>query len=114
MTVEALWTAEFELFQRGWTNFGIVVLESSRIFGGDGQYYYVGHYTVDANKRISASMRATHYNGPISTAFGTNERVFELNIDCQWDGTDSIIGLAQLRRGGPTLHFRMIKRSNLP
>lgn len=114
MTIEALWTAEFEVAQRGWTNVGIVVLESGRVFGGDGQYYYVGTYKLDHNNRISASMRATHYNGEVSTAFGTKEPAFNLSVLCEWDGQGRIEGVVGRPELGATLNFRMVKRANLP
>ena len=41
MGLDALWTAEFQVVG-GWTNGGVVILEKGRLFGGDGQYYYVG------------------------------------------------------------------------
>jgi hypothetical protein len=113
VTIEALWTVQFELANHGWTNGGVVVLESGRLFGGDSQYYYVGHYGLDG-RVISGSMRSTHYHGPISTAFGTNEHHFELSIQAEWDGQRRINGLVvrpDLRAG---LRFRMVKQADLP
>ena len=46
--LEALWTVEFESNIGGWGG-GIVIFETGRVFGGDAQYTYIGHYKVDAD-----------------------------------------------------------------
>ena len=40
MSVEALWTVEYE-DGGSWRNGGVVVCQAGRAFGGDGQYYAV-------------------------------------------------------------------------
>ena len=47
MSLEALWALTFGTEQR--LGAGVVVFETGRIFGGDGNFYYLGHY--DYNTR---------------------------------------------------------------
>ena len=83
MSLEALWLMEFALAQGSWTNGGVVVLETGRIFGGDSQYYYVGTYKVD-RERITADVLSVHYHGERYTAFGTDEPKFQIKIQGKW------------------------------
>lgn len=42
--VEAFWIVEFEVVHTQWAGAGVVVLETNRVYGGDGHYYYKGSY----------------------------------------------------------------------
>ena len=69
-SVEALWAVHFgDAYAPGQPNGGVAMLETSRIFGGDAQFYYVGEYDVSDDK-LTAQVRITHFSGPNMTAFG--------------------------------------------
>ena len=69
-SVEALWAVHFgDAYALGQPNGGVAMLETSRIFGGDSQFYYVGKYEISGEKLI-AQVRITHFSGPNMTAFG--------------------------------------------
>lgn len=114
MSVEALWTVEYELAPHGWTNGGIVVLESERVFGGDSQYYYVGTYVLK-DRHFSADIHATHYHGEMWTAFCTDEDTLHLSAHCEWDG-DKVIQGTMSSETSPviTLGIKMTKQTDLP
>jgi T3SS negative regulator,GrlR len=111
MSEEALWTIEFEVGQR-WTNGGVVVLETGRLYGGDSQYYYVGKY--DYAQPTVAEVRVTHYHGPLATAWGDAAPTFNVvlrgNVS---DDRNQIEGTIE-RQGFPTTRFRMVKKEQLP
>ncbi len=69
--LEALWSVEF-VSNSGVVGAGVVIFESSRIFGGDSQYYYVGNYKVKDSK-VSARIVVEHYSGNPSSVFGTRK-----------------------------------------
>ena len=90
MSIEALWIARFtdtsmpQLIP-GFSNAGVVVLESGRLFGGDAQYYYVGHYELK-DKTITAKVRATHFNGPMLDVFGGSRKSLDVVMVGKWRG----------------------------
>ncbi len=67
--LEALWSVEFssnlQIFGAG-----VVIFETNRVFGGDGQYYYLGSYEVK-NGVMEAELEITHYSGEPYSIFGT-------------------------------------------
>ncbi|MCY4559453.1 MAG: hypothetical protein OXF79_24400 [Chloroflexi bacterium] len=68
--VEALWAVHFgDAYTPSQPNGGVAILETSRIFGGDSQFYYVGKYEVTGEK-LTAQVRIAHFSGPNMTAFG--------------------------------------------
>jgi hypothetical protein len=111
-SVEALWTAEFDTVA-GWRNGGVIVLETNRAFGGDGQYYYVGKYLLNPAKgELTGELTVTHYTGQALTAWG--DATPKLNVTL-WGKVDEarIEGLL-IRPGYPNLAFRLVKREELP
>ena len=50
-------------------NGGVAILETSRIFGADSQFYYVGEYLV-SGENITAQVKITPFSGLNMTAFG--------------------------------------------
>lgn len=89
-SVEALWAVYF-VDAVGHPNTGVVVLETSRIFGGDSKFYYTGEYEIDGDQ-FSAMVNSTHYNGDGMTAFGfpTKDTV-QLEVRGKRQG-DTIVG----------------------
>lgn len=110
MSVEALWTAQFEV-AGGWVNGGVVVLETGRIFGGDSQFYYLGTYNL-AGSTVTGQVRSRHYHGERNTAWGDNADIVDLTVQGALTG-DVITGQVT-RLGFPPLRFQMTKRSDLP
>lgn len=85
MNVEALWVVRYgdasdPSIIEGYSNAGVVILETGRIFGGDFGYYYLGNYEVKDN-RISGRARVTHFNGPLTDAFRTGRESFEIEFE---------------------------------
>ena len=112
MTIEALWTAEFQTAQ-GWDTGGVVVLETNRLYCGDSQYYYVGSCNMVGNE-IEAKLSVNHYFGPISTAWATSEKKFSVNIRGKIEG-NTITGV-MFRPEFPHIRqqVRLTLRENLP
>lgn len=67
--IEALWSVEFgtNSFRAG---AGVVVIETCKALGGDGQYFYVGKCEVDATGTAHAEITVTHYSGQPNSVFG--------------------------------------------
>jgi hypothetical protein len=77
---EALYTVEFgNVGSSEFKNAGVVVLETGRVFGGDGGYYFVGTYAVD-HGQLSASIDVTKHDPAFRDAFGDNATQFRVTI----------------------------------
>ena len=113
MTLDALWTAEFQV-RGGWTNGGVVVLENGRLFGGDGQYYYAGRLSLshDDEQSLSGHLKVVHYHGDRTTAFGDAGPMFSLDVQGTVLSPKAISGVLK-RPGFGTLAFRLTKREEL-
>ena len=57
--LEALWSAKFES-NLGIFGSGVVIFETGRVFGGDGEYYYTGNYEVNKDE-INGKLLVVHY-----------------------------------------------------
>lgn len=69
-TIEALWAVHYgDVGVPGQVNGGVVVFETSRIFGGDSKFYYVGEYKV-SSQTVTGTVMSTHFSGDSMTAFG--------------------------------------------
>ena len=91
-SIEALWAVYFDdahnpyRFLPGMSNAGVVVIETTRLFGGDSQFFYLGSIEVNGTD-VTAQIKVTHFNGPGMTAFGTNTtEPFDVEIQGSRDG----------------------------
>lgn len=76
--LEALWSVEFIASTQRF-GAGVIVLESSRAFGGDSTYFYIGSYELDRDI-IKAQVKVTHYFGPQNSVFGARKE-YTLNLE---------------------------------
>jgi hypothetical protein len=116
MSVEALWTATFQVESPSpvekWENGGVVVLETGQIFGGDSQYYYVGRFELVGNGELSGQMKVVHYHGERRSAFGDAGPTFEVEVHGKLTAPDKMSGV-MTRPGFGNLAFRLTKREDL-
>jgi hypothetical protein len=111
MTVEALWTIEFETASR-WTNGGVVVLQRDRLFGGDSSYYFTGTYRV-SGQSVTADLHATHYHGQLLSAYGDPAREIDVKIEAEMAKDARSISGQALRLGYPAINLRMKRRVDI-
>jgi hypothetical protein len=111
-SLEALWTVEF-IVAGGMVNGGVIALDGGRLFGGDSQYYYIGTY--DAHGGIlRGKARIVHYHGPRSTAWGTDEPEFAVELQAKRHGEAILRGeMWRPQAPGPRLAFRATRCSDL-
>lgn len=119
MSIEALWTIRFtstspNTADRGNWGTGVMILETGRIFGGDGNFTYVGHYKFDVKSdQIDAEICVSQHGEGNYSIFGSASK-FDLHLTGKVDGD-------QIQFDGyvsqqPSLQIRIdgIKRENLP
>ena len=93
-TIEALWAVHFgDAAVPGQVNGGVAVFETSRIFGGDAKFYYIGEYKV-SGEEVTATVISTHFSGDDMTAFGfRTSGSIRVGVSGRWRG-DTIVGEA--------------------
>lgn len=122
MSLEALWSIEFwalphkpdpvpaDVTAQG---AGVVVLETSRVFGGDTSYMYVGDYEVQ-NKKVTARVKVSRYSPYVPrSVFGPLD---EFEVTLTGDVNDSEMWLMgqSPQATGQWLATRLIRRAELP
>jgi hypothetical protein len=71
MALEQLWSVEFVSGMSS-EGGGVIVLEKSKILGGDNNYFYVGSYDL-RNNNFNATIDVKHYHGDCNLIFGKLE-----------------------------------------
>ena len=66
--IEAMWGVEF-ISNTGNGGFGVAVLETGRILGGDSSYVYIGSYKI-ANGLLKANIQVTNDREMLDSIFG--------------------------------------------
>jgi hypothetical protein len=91
----------------------VLVLETGRVFGGDSQYYYLGGFSA-TDDEIKGDAQITHYQGPVSTAFGDNAQTFKVSLQGKRSG-DTIDGF-MWRPEAPAMRIpvKLVRRALLP
>jgi hypothetical protein len=115
---EALYVVEFGDVAIGgqtytYWNGGVAVLETSRIFGGDSGYYYLGNYTIK-DSQFEADVKIVKHNPNWQDAFGSMSPSF--NIKVQATASNGIIEGFMDRLDPPQarLPIRLTWKEDLP
>lgn len=116
MSIEALYAVRFGHVGTPnlGTNGGVVVLESSRLFGGDSWYAYTGTYRLEGD-RVTGQLHAIkHFDQPGSqSAWGTQENEFDVQFIARVN-RDHTEATGTLSRHGNELGFRLVRVAELP
>ena len=111
--IEALYGIEFfsNQFSEG---YGVVVLETGRIFGGDSSFVYVGSYTIN-NGKITASVRCTNDRKTLQTVFNGLDD-YTLILSGQLDEQYQEFSLQGYIKDRPlkTISIKLTRRAELP
>ena len=110
--LEALWSVEFLSTNTQGKGAGVIVLESSRAFGGDSQYFYIGTYQLDRDI-LKAEVKVTHYAGLPYSVFGPLK---ELTLKLEGKIAERTFDLNGHRVDQPGMKIiaRLTKRADLP
>lgn len=70
---KSLWEARFTS-SIGWGGQGVVTIQDDKISGGDGEFYYLGAFSVDSSNNITSKIFIKSYaQSPHSILPGVNE-----------------------------------------
>jgi hypothetical protein len=112
--IEALYTVEFgDVAGPGYTNGGVAVLETNRVFGGDSGYYYLGKFAV-AGLAIAATIEVVKHDPTWRDAFGDKAQRFSVKMSGTFSGDVMTGQMERLDKPGSILPIRMTRRAPLP
>lgn len=60
--------------------YGVVVLETGKLFGGDSSFVYMGRYELEKNGRLRADVKCTNDRNIFQSVFG-DIREFNLRLE---------------------------------
>lgn len=109
--VAKLWSVEF-VSSLQVVGAGVVVIETGKVLGGDGRYFYVGSYEKTRDG-IKARLKVVHYSGEPHSIFGPAQH-FEIDVAGkparqQFDLIGHVVGRPDLQ-----IHIRLTRRAELP
>ncbi len=68
--LDGLWAMRFDDFENcGIRNGGAVVIMGTRLYGGDGHFYYLGEFEIAGSQTMGRGS-ITHYSGRNLSAYG--------------------------------------------
>jgi len=109
--LEAMWSLEFiSSQQRG--GYGIAVLETGRIFGGDSSCIYIGSYEVK-NDIVHALVKVTNDRGILQTIFG-DLKEFTLVLNGRADQDSFVLEGHMQEHPEQRMDVRLTRRAELP
>ncbi len=113
MSIEGLWSIQFQESTKGNTGAGVVVFETQRVFGGDSGYYYIGNYKVEGNKMEIEAKITKYGHVPMDSIFGP---LGEFDVIMKGDITEKELLFQGHLKNNPSLSLQIIgkKLSDLP
>lgn len=92
--------------------FGVVVLETGRVLGGDSSFVYVGSYEVE-NGIIKADVKCTNDRGLLDSIFG-NLKEFNLHLEGKIDKKEFIANGYMIEKPEQKIVVQFTRRAELP
>lgn len=109
--IEAMYGIEFvsNLNNGG---YGIAVLETGRILGGDSSFVFIGDYKVE-NGRVNARVKCTNDRKLLESIFG-NISEFNLVLDGELARDEMILGGYVVENPAMKIGVKLTRRAELP
>ena len=92
--------------------YGVVVLETGRVLGGDSSFIYVGNYVVE-NGTIKAEVKCTNDRESLDSIFG-NLKEFNLNLEGEINNKEFIVNGYMVENPEQQIAVKFTRRAELP
>lgn len=109
--IEALYGLEF-VSNMNIGGYGVAVLETGRILGGDSSFVYVGDYEV-RNGTAYANVKCTNDRGLLPSIFG-NIKEFNLLLEGTPNETEFILQGHMVENSAMKIGIKLTRRAELP
>lgn len=109
MSLEALWSIQFEVPNIERAGGGVIVFETGRIYGGDSSFYYIGDYSVD-NNEIQGRVEVKRHNEMLEAVIlGLEGQAYSFEGVIEPDDSISMVGTLEQLEGSPEGNFLQVK-----
>lgn len=109
--VEALYGIEFASNQND-GGYGVVVLETGRIFGGDSSFVFIGSYEVK-NGKVIANVKCSNDRKILRSVFGDIDE-FNLHLEGEPSEKEFILQGHMVENPSMRLGVKLTRRAELP
>lgn len=109
--LEAMYGLEF-LSNANDGGYGVVVLETGRVFGGDSSFVYIGSYKVE-NGILKAEVKCTNDRELLKSIFG-DIKEFNLRLEGQPQHTEFILQGYMVEEPSMKIGVKFTRRAELP
>lgn len=109
--IEALYGIEFQS-NTGDAGYGVVVLETGRILGGDSSFVFVGGYKVE-NNIVHANVKCTNDRKLLQSIFGNFDE-FNLHLEGKPSDSEFILQGYMVEDPSMKIDIKLTRRAELP
>jgi len=109
--IEALYGVEFESNMND-AGYGVVVLETERILGGDSSFVFVGNYKLE-NGIIKAEVKCTNDRKILQSIFGDIDE-FTLSLSGKPQRNEFILQGYMIENPAMKIGIKLTRRAELP
>ena len=109
--IEALYGVEF-ISSMGNGGYGVAVLETGRILGGDSSFVYIGNYEVRAGIAY-ANVKCTNDRNALQSVFG-NMKEFNLRLEGTPNEKEFILKGEMVESPDMKIGIKLTRRAELP
>ena len=109
--IEALYGIEF-VSNNNTGGYGVVVLETGRILGGDSSFVFVGSYEVK-NETVHANVKCTNDRETLESIFG-DVKEFNLQLEGAPNDKEFILRGHMLENPSMEIAIKLTRRAELP
>lgn len=111
MSIEALYGIEF-VSNMNDGGYGVVVLETGRVLGGDSSFVFVGSYEVN-NGTVVADVKCTNDRKMLRSVFGDIDE-FNLHLEGKPDDREFILQGHMVENPSMRVGVKLTRRAELP
>jgi len=109
--IEAMYGVEF-ISNQMVAGYGVAILETERIFGGDTSFVYIGSYEVK-NGTVYAQIKVTNDRGVLESVFGDLDE-FNLKLEGPLNDSEIILQGHVVENTALSIGIKLTRRAELP
>ncbi len=111
MGIEAMYGVEF-VSSMNIGGYGVLVLETGRVLGGDSSFVFVGDYEIE-NHIVKANVKCTNDRNALTSVFG-DLKEFNLKLEGKFEEKEFILNGYLVENPSMQISVKLTRRAELP
>ncbi|MDO8931088.1 MAG: GrlR family regulatory protein [Rhodocyclaceae bacterium] len=111
MGVEAMYGVEF-VSSMDIGGYGVLVLETGRVFGGDSSFTFIGDYEIESHI-LKANVKCTNDRNVLTSVFG-NIKEFNLKLEGKVEEKEFLLNGYMAENPSMEISVKLTRRAELP